>query len=64
MSTSSPASSDDEHDQRKQQDTEGTSLNSLSSKFIYLFSLYLKLTFPSLQLTSTNKNRNICTGIN
>ena len=37
MSTSSPASSDDEHDKRKQQDTEGTSLNSLSSKFIYLF---------------------------
>ena len=56
MSTSSPASSDDEHDKRKQQDTEGTSLNSLSSKFIYLFSLYLKLTFPSLQLKSINVN--------
>lgn len=35
MSTSSPASSDDEHDKRKQQDTEGTSLNCLSSKQMY-----------------------------
>ena len=32
MRTSSPASSDDEHDKRKQKDTEGTRLNFLSNK--------------------------------
>ena len=35
MSTSSPASSDDEHDKRKQSDTEGTNLDSLSNKLVY-----------------------------
>ena len=30
------------------------------ASIIYLFSLYLKLTYPSLQLKPTNKNTHLC----